>query len=77
MREQIIFNTINDNPLVALLNNLQNVYLPVLQNQKWADQLDNNLKRLLDELKVGLDNTLTKGTKSGGGVSVPSLCLRA
>lgn len=77
MREQLIINTINDNPLVALLNNLQNVYLPTLQNQKWADQLDNNLKRLLDELKVGLDNTLTKGTKTGGAVNIFFNSLRA
>jgi hypothetical protein len=62
MYSQIIINTINSNPLMTLLNNLQNVYLPTLQNQQWADQLDNNIKRLLDELKVGLDNTLSKGS---------------
>jgi hypothetical protein len=68
MFSQIIINTINSNPLMTLLNNLQNVYLPTLQSQQWADQIDNNIKRLLDELKVGLDNTLSRGSKEHGGV---------
>lgn len=68
MYSQIIINTINSSPLLTLLNNLQNVYLPTLQSKQWADQIDNNIKRLLDELKVGLDNTLSKGSKSSGSV---------
>jgi len=61
IQKQIIISTINANPLLTLLNQLTNVYLPTLESAKWADQVDNNIKRLLDELKAGLDNNLTKG----------------
>jgi hypothetical protein len=70
MQQNIAISTINTNPLATLLNNLQNVYLPTLQNQKWADQVDNNIKRLLEELKVGLDNTLSRGGKGHGAAVI-------
>ncbi len=62
IQQQIIVSTINSSPLLTLLNQLKNVYLPTLESAKWADKVDNNIKRLLDELKAGLDNSLSKGS---------------
>lgn len=62
IQQQLILSTINSNPLLTLLNQLKNVYLPTLESEKWADQVDNNIKRLLGDLKAGLDNTLSKGS---------------
>ena len=61
IQKQVIFSTMNNNPLFTLFNQLTNVYLPTLGSAKWADQVDHNIKRLLDELKAGLDSTLSKG----------------
>ncbi len=65
IHNQLIFSTINVNPLFTLLNQLSNVYLPTLESAQWADKVDNNIKRLLDELKAGLDNNLSKGHNPG------------
>lgn len=61
IQKKVIFSTMNNNPLFTLLNQLTNVYLPTLGSAKWADHVDHNIKRLLDELKAGLDDTLAKG----------------
>mmetsp|Transcript_20390 Transcript_20390/g.17699 ORF Transcript_20390/g.17699 Transcript_20390/m.17699 type:complete len:131 (+) Transcript_20390:42-434(+) len=55
------------NPLQTLLNNIENVYLPTLQHQRFADKLDNNIKRLLTDLRAGLDNSLAMGNITGSG----------
>ena len=61
-QQNLSITTLNSNPLVSLLNNLKNVYLPSLQN---SNKVDNNIKRLLDELKIGIDNTIYHTNNSG------------
>lgn len=59
-KDNLLVSRMSSNPIVSLLNNLKNVYLPAFQSKGVSQKLDPNVKRLLDELQAGLDRTVLK-----------------
>ena len=59
-KSNLLVSKMSTNPIMTLLNNLKNVYLPAFQDKELAQKLDPNVKRLLDELQAGLDRTVLK-----------------
>ena len=69
-KDNLLVNRMSGNPIISLLGNLKNVYLPAFQNKDISQKLDPNVKRLLDELQAGLDRTVLKSQSQSSSFTV-------